>query len=407
MAAGEATNTYFLARNLAAYGVDVHVLTSRTKYTHEIPGITIHPVMRDWSWAEVFRLRRLLRKLTPNAILLVYIGFIYNHHPMITFAPTLSKRWIPSAIFVTRIENPFNPPVKLSMLDRVIRKVVAQLLSPREVDYSYGTLLLQSDRIIVLSQRHHAALAEMSPDIARKLRLIPPPPNIRIARADTNNHRQGIRNSLGLNPDAILLVYIGYMYPIRGIDILLHAFQIVTRNHSNIHLLLIGGDIDPAACLGYSYLVQMQNLATTLGVQSMITWTGSFTHVDEWPSQYLQAADLCILPNTNGLQLNNSSFASAVVHALPIVSTKGSNTDPQLQHGENVYLCQPGNPNSLADAIQCLISDPSLRLRISTGARTLAERCFSWDKAIAETIDTLAASSRPQSSCGPSGTQEP
>jgi hypothetical protein len=47
------------------------------------------PVIRDWSWTDLPRLARFIKRCRPDAITLLYSGWIYNDHPMITFAPTL------------------------------------------------------------------------------------------------------------------------------------------------------------------------------------------------------------------------------------------------------------------------------------------------------------------------------
>ena len=35
----------------------------------------------------------------------MYIGWIYDSHPMVTFAPTVARKLLPSVPFVTRFEN--------------------------------------------------------------------------------------------------------------------------------------------------------------------------------------------------------------------------------------------------------------------------------------------------------------
>jgi len=46
-----------------------------------------------------------LRRCNPDAVLLMYIGWVYNRHPMVTFAATLSKALVPRARFVTQFAN--------------------------------------------------------------------------------------------------------------------------------------------------------------------------------------------------------------------------------------------------------------------------------------------------------------
>ena len=107
MHAGEASNAYFLAKRLADRKVEAHVLTTEGNTGGADSGITVHPIMRNWSWREMFRMRAFLRRCSPDAVLLMYLGKMYGYHPMITFAATISKHVLPQVPFVTRFENVF------------------------------------------------------------------------------------------------------------------------------------------------------------------------------------------------------------------------------------------------------------------------------------------------------------
>ena len=100
-----------------------------------------------------------------------------------------------------------------------------------------------------------------------------------------------------------------------------------------------------------SYVNELNNLPRTLGIQDKVTWTGD----TEQASLYLHASDLCVLPFDLGIAMNNSSFAAAAAHGLPIISTRGRILERYFAHEENVFLCPPQDPHALAAAIQTLI----------------------------------------------------
>ena len=91
MAFGEATNAQHLARHLSDAGLEVHVLTREFDNSSADAGITLHPIMPDWTWARIHKVRKFLRVLRPDAILQLHLGGIYDLHPMMTF---LSKRHV-------------------------------------------------------------------------------------------------------------------------------------------------------------------------------------------------------------------------------------------------------------------------------------------------------------------------
>jgi len=321
----------------------------------------------------------------------MYIGLMYKFHPMITFVPTISKKVLPHVPFVTRYESAFvgADPAKTSLVSRAFRKIVVQWAGGADVAYSSGTLLRDSDQVIVLCERHRAMLIEEWPKVSGKTVLIPPPPNIRICTDGEMAARNDGRDKLGVDRSDFLIAFLGYIYPIKGVETLLHAFQMVSRQRSNVRLLFIGGKCDLDVEGGSSYMEQIQDLARRLGVADKTTWTGAFKSEDEEASRYLQAADACVLPFLEGVQLNNSSFSSMATHGLPIITTQGPVLDKQFIHNENVLLCPPRDHEALAKAIMLLMDNPELCKRLRIGARKLAQEWFSWEKAIDRTLMTL------------------
>jgi hypothetical protein len=134
----------------------------------------------------------------------MYIGLMYNCHPMITFAPTISRNVLPYTLFVTRYESAFvgADPQQTSLIARAFRKfVVQQWAGRRNVTYSSGTLLRDSDQIIALCKRHRDMLITEWPHVQSKTTIIPPPPNIRVCPDSASEARQRGRAILGLPPD--------------------------------------------------------------------------------------------------------------------------------------------------------------------------------------------------------------
>ena len=103
--AAEADHTFYLSQHLADRGLDVHVLTVKGSISPKHPSVRIHPIMKDWSWSDLPRLRRMIRHCSPDAVLLVYTRGVYDGHPMITFSPTVCKKLLPQVLFVTLFED--------------------------------------------------------------------------------------------------------------------------------------------------------------------------------------------------------------------------------------------------------------------------------------------------------------
>jgi glycosyltransferase involved in cell wall biosynthesis len=324
----------------------------------------------------------------------MYIGWIYHGHPMITFAPTIAKVLLSKALFVTQFAN-VSGAVRGNIASGFCRTAVSFMSGGnKDVSDEFGTLLSGSDRIIVLSDHHKSVLARQCAAVAEKTTLIPPPPIMPIAPAAAT--RQRVRESLGVKPNEFLLAYLGYIYPVKGIETLLRAFHALSQRRDDTRLVLVGGLLtgDDPEHPGYKdYLL---SLATDLGIADRITWTGAYDWDSFDASFYLRAADAFVLPIDTGAQLNNSSFSAAAAHGLPIVATRSFLYERPFSHRENVFFCPPKDPALMAAAIETLMDDPALRATLRRGALKIADAWFSWDKATSRILETLMGNpSRP------------
>lgn len=383
--AGEADHAYHLCKKLAEAGVEIYVLTRKGNGLEPTNGVRCYSVMERWSWAEVPRFARVMKQTSPDAVILLYSGgHLYNNHPMITFTPTLTKIILPGTRVVTQFENTF-PPGTNSIIVRGFRKMLMPLIP--WID-AFGTLLRGSDRVIVLSERQQKTLAKYCPRVEKRSIVNPPPPIIKMTPDNGEASIKLGREKLGVSTNDLLIAYFGYIYPGKGVEKLLKAFQIVTRSRKNVRLVLIGGKVETPK--HSRFIREIERLPGELGISEKVIWTGSYAWNSDEPSLYLHSADICVLPFDKGVSLNNSSFAVAAAHGLPIVTTKGEEVEQPFVHQENVLLCPPENPSLLASMIEMLIDNPILRQHLSGGALELAREWFSWDKAIERTVSACA-----------------
>lgn len=384
---GENDHMLHLSKRLAERGLDVHVLTVKG---NGVPGdlpFRVYPIMRDWSWSDLPRLMNFLMHCSPQAVFLKYSAWMYHDHPMITFAPTISKFLLPRSPFVTQFGIPDGSlPQQKSRLVRGIRRAMALGAGKENVDYNFGTLLRDSNRIIVLGEYHGAVLSERLPAAKNKMVLIPPPPILHMVAQNNGTNRKLGRQMLGLGDGDFVLAYFGVLYRSKGLETLLKAFQIVAAQRTNLRLVLIGGQANVRD--GLLYFNEICELSRELKIEDKLT-----AREYEWDSfdgsLYLHASDACVLPFDQGITLNRSSFAGAAAHGLPIITTRGNALESPFVDGRNVLLCQPKNAESLAAAIESLVGSPELRQRLSDGALEMAREWFSWDKAIEQTVEAL------------------
>jgi polysaccharide biosynthesis protein PslF len=391
----EADYALHLCNNLAARGIETEVLSTIESSPPGNLSFKVHATMRDWSWRDLPRFSKCLNRFAPDAILVNYVSFIYNYHPMVTFVPTFFKALFQNGIVVTIFHDADgSEPQRCGFGDRGLRKGVTLWAGTHGVDYNFGTLLRDSDHVVVGSVRDKLALVNRFPPLEQKCSLIPPPPSLVISQGENGLARKRGREILRLDSKEFVVAYFGYIRPSKGIEVLLHAFQILRLRGRLLSLILVGGTVDDPMSDGVRYRRDLQKMSIRLGLEDSLRWTGGYCWDSEEASLYLRAADICVLPFDYGAYLAHGSIGVAAIHGLPIITTRPEHGDDSLLDQENVFFCPPRNSELLATAIEVLLENADLRERLGRGAIRLADEWFSWDRATERIIQTFKKEDR-------------
>jgi glycosyltransferase involved in cell wall biosynthesis len=395
--AGEAEHCHQIASRLAAAGHSVHVLTNTHAQPAAPQGFELHAVMRGWRWRHAPALRRHILRLQPEAVVLIYTGWLYSNHPMVTYLPTWLARRQPGVRLLALMELPFPPP-RGSLGVRLGRQLATGWAGRAGADPGFGTLLRDAAAVAVLGPSILQALQPHCPGLGERALVIPPPPLVRLPADRSDTTRQATRARLGAGPGTLLLAYFGYVYPGKGVPTLLAALAELRGPpgdaRRDVRLVMAGGGrglpggADPAQT---AFEAQMQALAAQLGVADAVAWPAGHASDSDALGLELLAADLAVLPFDDGAELRRSSIAVVASLGLPLVTTQPRGPEPAFVHGRNVLLCPPGDVHALAEAVRAVAEAPALRARLTAGAQALAHDWFSWDAAIAQMLRALGA----------------
>jgi len=173
---------------------------------------------------------------------------------------------------------------------------------------------------------------------------------------------------LRLNPREKHVVFIGSFYPHAMTPLIVHSAAIVTRRRSDVRFILVGDGIERPVC---DAIVRDEKLSSSVNL------TGYRPH-DEIPS-YIHASDVLInlrrFYKEGSMKMLEYLSCGGVV-----ISNIRSIGDFQLTHGQEYFYLDDPSPEGLADAIETLLGDPSLRERIGKAARPLVAENFSWKR---------------------------
>ncbi|MBA2485221.1 MAG: FkbM family methyltransferase, partial [Nitrospira sp.] len=392
--APEANHALHISECLARAGHTVHVVCKRGSIPATVPRIVVHSTIDEWIWPRLPTLIRELKQCKPDVVLLIYIGWIYRHHPMITFLPSVCGSALPGVPVVTQFEAIDDDPLTRSYLSRLLRKAMTLQVGAKDTHWLFGTLLRDSARLLVLSSPHRDRLTRQLPGIGEKITVLPPPPLIRLCADSPAQVRAEVRKALDAGANDFVLVYWGYIYPGKGVETLLEAFRMVCTRNPNMRLVLVGGclEIPTRANECKRYYDMVRKLPETFGIMEKVTWTGNFSWDSDEGSRFLRGSDACVLPFDYGVTLNNSSLAAATTHGLPVIATElRSGRDESLAHGQNIYLCRPKDPDALAEAIELVSGSKGFRDQLRAGSALMAQEWYTWDTMEDRLVNILAS----------------
>lgn len=144
-------------------------------------------------------------------------------------------------------------------------------------------------------------------------------------------------------------------------DLLLHAAANLIGHHPDLVVAIIGeGDQKP----------ELQSLARRLGIEASVRFPGAIYGEDALAPWFVSASALCY-PSFMGL-----SVLHAFGYGLPVVTSGDMDRHgPEARavvDGYNGLLVDLGQPASLADALDGLLSDAQLRATLARGAHDTA-----------------------------------
>ena len=176
---------------------------------------------------------------------------------------------------------------------------------------------------------------------------------------DTELFRPGprgeARRALGLG-DGPVLLYVGRIAPIKGLETLLDALSRLRRQGSRAQLLVVGGDADEPAD---GHERSLRERVSALGIADGVRFVGA--QPQEALRSYYVAADATVLPSYY------ESFGMVALEAMacasPVIASRVGGLTTTVRDGVTGFLVPEGDVAALAKRINALLDDPDLGYR--------------------------------------------
>ena len=229
--------------------------------------------------------------------------------------------------------------------------------------------LMRAQAVVAVS----AALAERIREAGiRPERIHTIPNGVDTARFAPRD-RSAARATLGLAPNAPLVLFVGNLKPVKAIDTLIRAFAVVARARADAALVIAGsGPLDGP----------LRALARQLGLGGVVRFTGGQS--PEAIATWMNAADVLCLPSLSEGMPNVVLEAGA--SGLPVVATRVGGIPEIVREGVTGLLVAPSDPAALAEALASALSRAWAPQAVRAAAGPV-----SWDESAARLHEVLVA----------------
>ncbi|MBV9579399.1 MAG: glycosyltransferase [Chloroflexi bacterium] len=183
--------------------------------------------------------------------------------------------------------------------------------------------------------------------------------------------RGAARAQLGLPESRKVVLFVGRIQRLKGLEVLLRAFAQLTD--LDAELLIVGGR--PGTGPESREIARLQHLAVRLGVAERTRFVGAVAH-EELPTYY-SAADVSVMPSSY------ESFGLVAVESLacgtPVVATRVGGLRSIVRDGETGLLVPWRDAELFAERLRRVLTDDALRAQLAGQARESVMQ-YGWDR---------------------------
>jgi D-inositol-3-phosphate glycosyltransferase len=241
-------------------------------------------------------------------------------------------------------------------------------------------VLRRADRVIVATIAELTQLRFLYKANQSKLVVIPPGVDV--------SHFYPIPSDeakmyVGLKPDDRMILFVGRIEPLKGVDTLIQAMSCVQMKQDKpVHLAIIGGDPAASPQEMSAEMARLQKLCDDLAVGQTVVFLGKRDQ-DRLP-YYYSAAELLVMPS------HYESFGMVALEAMacgtPVIASEVGGLAYLVRDGETGFTIPDQEPEALCEKISWLLSDRDLHATMSERAVEYAQD-YAWEKVASQIVE--------------------
>lgn len=194
------------------------------------------------------------------------------------------------------------------------------------------------------------------------------------------------KRMLGLPFERCVILFVGRIEPLKGIDTLLRAIALIAPDmpcwRDELSVVIIGGAPGAGVEQVNAELARLERLRAELGIEDLVTFQGAKDQ--DTLAYYYSAAEVLVMPS------HYESFGMVALEAMacgtPVVASKVGGLAFSVQHDQTGFLVPDGDAEVLADRIRLLLKDKDLRQQMGENAAQWARR-YGWPDIADQIVD--------------------
>ena len=229
-------------------------------------------------------------------------------------------------------------------------------------DRLFGYAILRdASKLIALTETEVKHYKKMGVD-DKKIEIVPN--GIDLSEYDNLPERGEFRRKYGMGDNEKIILYLGRIHKIKGIDLLVEAFADLIKEVDDVRLVIVGQD----DC----FLSTLKKQIEDLGIGNRILFTGPLYGMDKLEA-YVDA-DVYVLPSI--YEIWGLTALEACACGTPVIVTDMCGIADII--GGNVGYVVEYDKNKLRNVIIKVLSDDESRRRFGKDGRKLVREAFGW-----------------------------
>jgi D-inositol-3-phosphate glycosyltransferase len=234
-----------------------------------------------------------------------------------------------------------------------------------------------ADRLVANTHAEAKELIELYHADPNRVRVVHPgvdlgvfvPGNQKVARID-----------LGVAEDAIVLLFVGRIQPLKAPDVLIEAAAEILKHNPELRSRLVVAICGGPSGSGLERPDALVNLADRLGISDVVQFVPPTSRAEL--VKWFQAASVCVVPS------HSESFGLVAIEAqacgTPVIAARVGGLPTAVRDGISGVLVDGHEATTWANHIIDVVTNYELRSRLSSGAVAHASH-FGWE----DTTDKL------------------